>query len=66
MAEDCDLSHLSGKARMAVKRQMKYRTNESYRQRVREKAEKSKQRDEYKKNQRDYNKIYYQKMKDKL
>lgn len=64
--EDLDLSHLSGKAKLAVKRQIKYRTDESYRERCKEKAAKSKQREEYKKHQKDYNRWYYQKMKEKL
>lgn len=66
MAEDCDLSHLSGKERMAVKRQIRWRSDESYRLWVKAKAEKSKQREEYKQSQRNYNRLYYQKMKDKL
>lgn len=61
--EECAFTALSGKQRMAVKRQIKYRTDEAYRQRIREKAEKSKKRDEYKQYQRDYNRSYYQKKK---
>lgn len=66
MAEDCDPSQLSQKERMALKRQIRWRSDESYRLLVKAKAEKSKQREEYKQSQRNYNRIYYQRMKQKL
>lgn len=62
----CDMGGLSGKERMAVKRQLKYRTDDAYRQKMKERAERSKQRAEYRANQRDYNRMYYLKMKEKL
>lgn len=64
--DSLDNLRLSGKARVALKRQIRYRTDETYRQKVREKAEKSKQREEYKESQRDYNRNYYQRVKEKL
>lgn len=66
MAEDCDLSHLSSKERMAVLRRKKYREDEEYRQHVRYKAEKSKRRQEYKDYVKSYNREYYQKKKEEL
>lgn len=66
LVDDEELTKLSGKEKLALKRQIKYRTDQSYREKVKEKAQKSKQRDEYKQRQRDYNRIYYQQKKEQM